>query len=231
MYFQLISAIGNNDNEDKAEEEDDNEEEEDFDSDNEYGDVGVDETDGEKKDDQDVFVLPGEKSMAGQNERGKLSPMQQRMNRGKEEMQENKLLIGTVAKKFQGRNRGTHKYIIGDYIYAKHTDCQRADGSKVLHLICSTDFRQCKGRAHIDPQTNKVLKFPRLHSCSRDPDRKLQMEMENEMRSLAETTSDSPKDIYDRVCLKYPYVASKLEFHKCKSMMQRRRNYVLRAQN
>ena len=231
---------GNVDVEDEAEGEDDNVEDLNEEpgtknriDEEEDEDVEEDETQGGDKDDQDPFLLPEKKSKEGQDQDGKRSPTQQRMNGEKEDMKENNLLIGTVARRIEGRNRG-YNYIIGDYIYVKDSICVRADESKMLWLKCSTNRSnrpiQCKGRAWVDPETLEVIKLPCLHSCRRDPDRKFQMEMENEMRRLAETTSDSPKDIYDCVCLEYPSMASKLEFRKCKLMIQTRRNYILRKQ-
>ena len=149
-----------------------------------------------------------------------------------EEMKENSLLIGSVANRIDGRNRGTYNYIIGDYIYGKDAGGtnSRNDGSKIIMVSCSSAYKQCKGRAHIDPETLKVLKFPRIHSCTRDLDWRLQIQMESEMKSLAETTTDGLRDIYDRVCRKNPSMEARMEFSKCRLMMQRRRNYILRAE-
>ena len=162
------------------------------------------------------------------------SMFQKKVEREKEEMKENTLLVGSVANRIEGRNKGTYNYIIGDYIYAKEQSWggifHRNDGSKVLVVSCSSAYKQCKGRAHIDPETLKVLKFLRLHSCTRDPYRRVQIQMESEMKSLAETTTDGLRDIYDRVCRKNPSMEARMEFSKCRLMMQRRRNYILRAE-
>ena len=100
------------------------------------------------------------------------------------------------------------------------------DGTKILMLGCKTAYKQCKGTAHIDPESLKVLKFPRLHSCTRDPDIKFQIQMDNEMKHLAETTNDSTRDIYDRVCQKYPSARNKMGFQRCSQMMKNRRKKV-----
>ena len=55
----------------------------------------------------------------------------------------------------------------------------------------------------------KVLKFPLTHSCTRDPNLKYQLEMENDIENLADTTKDNSRDIFNKVCLKYPSAATR----------------------
>ena len=64
-------------------------------------------------------------------------------------------------------------------------------------MTCSTSYKQSKGRAHIEPDTLKVIKFPFTHNFTRDPDWKfeLKLQMESEMKILAETTTDSPRSV------------------------------------
>ena len=157
------------------------------------------------------------------------SSHQQMMDRKRQEQGENCPMIGNIAKTMVGRNSTFKKkstlYIIGDYIYVKiGLNCED-DGSQVLMLRCSSSQRQCMGRAHIDRETLKVLKCPWPHSCTRDPDLKYQLEMENEMESLAETTTDRARDIYNKVCLKNPNVATRIKFSKVCVMIHRKRKF------
>ena len=127
---------------------------------------------------------------------------QQMMERKKQEEKENPSLIGSLAKTMEGRNstfrRKSTLYIFGDYSYVKDgLNCEEY-GSQVLLLRCSSSQRQCIGRAHIDQETLKVLKFSWTHSCTRDPDLKFQLQMENEMENLAEKTKVSSRDISTR---------------------------------
>ena len=150
----------------------------------------------------------------------------------KQEEQENSSLIGSFAKAMEGRNstfrRKSTLYIIGDFLYVKDgLNCEN-DGSQVLLLRCSSSQCQCIGRAHIDQETLKVLKFPWTHSCTRDPGLKFQLQMENEMENLAETTKDSSRDIFNQVCLKYPSVATRIKFSKMRVMIHRRRKLKMR---
>ena len=69
---------------------------------------------------------------------------------------------------------------------------------------------QCKARAQLNPETLQVVKIFGDHNCVTDPDLKYQIRMESEMKALAETSGDSLKDIFDRVCRKNPSVAQRL---------------------
>ena len=154
---------------------------------------------------------------------------QQMMERNGQEEKENCSLIGSVAKTMEGRNstfrRKSTLYIIGDYLYVKDGLNYENNGTKVLLLRCSSSQRQCIGRAHIDQETLKVLKFPWIHSCTRDPDLKYQLQMETEMENLAETTKDRFRDIFDKVCLTHPAIATRIKFSRMKVLMHRRRKF------
>ena len=154
------------------------------------------------------------------------------MEQKKQEEKENPSLIGSLAKTMEGRNstfrRKSTLYIFGDYSYVKDgLNCEEY-GSQVLLLRCSSSQRQCIGRAHIDQETLKVLKFPWTHSCTSDPYLKFQLQMENEMENLAETTEDSFRDIFNKVCLKHPSVATRIKFYKVRGMIHRRRKLKMR---
>ena len=82
---------------------------------------------------------------------------------------------------------------------------------------------QCKARAILDPEKLQVIKFFGEHECVADPDLKYQIRMETEMKALAETSADSLRDIFDRVCRKSPSVAQRLSFERMKSGMKQRR--------
>ena len=152
---------------------------------------------------------------------------QQMMERNGQEEKENCSLIGSVAKTMEGRNstfrRKSTLYIIGDFLYVKDGLNYENDGSKVLLLRCSSSQRQCIGRAHIDQETLKVLKFPCAHNCTKDPDMKIQIQMEKEMKNLAETTTDGFRDIFDKVCLKNPSMAARFEYSKTYERMRQQR--------
>ena len=145
----------------------------------------------------------------------------------RQEMGNNCSLIGSVAKTMEGRNstyrRKSTLYIIGDYLYVKDgVNCEE-NGRQILLLTCNSSARQCVGRAHIDQQTLKVLKFPLTHSCTRDPNLKYQLEMENYIENLAETTKDNSRDIFNNVCLKYPSVATRITFFRVRNLVHKRR--------
>ena len=160
--------------------------------------------------------------------------IQQKMDRQKQEQKENNSLIGSVAKTMESRNSTPHRrsrlYIIGDYLYKQGGKCINDDGH-VLHLECNGFSGQCKGRVHIDGDTLKVVKFRQMHSCTKDPDMKLQIQLENEMKNLAETTKDSLKDIYNKVCLKNPVIGKRIEYKKIYTTLRNRRQMILKAKN
>ena len=145
---------------------------------------------------------------------------------------ENNSLVGSVAKTMEGRSRGRIKrstlYIIGDYLYTKTGLQVHDDGSKVLMIRCSIE-KLCKGRAHLNPETLQVIKFPWIHSCTRDPDLKFQIQMENEMKDLAKTTKDNLKDIFNRVCLKNPVVGKRIEYKRISETMRKRREMIMKV--
>ena len=154
---------------------------------------------------------------------------EQRINDEKE----NNSLIGSVAKTMEGRLstplKRTTLYIIGDYLYIKAGMQINDDESKVLMLRCSTFKGLCKARAHVHPETLQVLKFPWIHSCTRDPDLKFQIQMENEMKNLADTTKDNLKDIYNKVCLKNPLIGKRIDYKRMYSTMRNRRAVTMKA--
>ena len=61
----------------------------------------------------------------------------------------------------------------------------------------------------------------------RDPDVRLEILAKNEMKDIAETTSDSFRTIFDRVCLKYPTIASRLNFDSVRVLMGKRRKKAI----
>ena len=83
---------------------------------------------------------------------------------------------------------------------------------------------QNKASVYLEPITLQVLKFTGNHSCPKDPDMKYQIQMETEMKELAETTSDNLKEIYKSVCQKNPAIAPRIPYRRiCTAMDQRRR--------
>ena len=226
--------------EDETDNEQDEEDDENEDEESEDTEEEDNVEDQHQEDEDDLFLLPEEDKeettddaeMPKEVVSPEPNPYQKRMEREKEKQRENTQLIGSIAQKME--YRGHFIYIIGDYIYSKVTYGRdlggntqvfytRQDGSKLLMLGCRTPYKQCKGRAHIDFETMKVIKFPRLHSCTRDPDKKFQIQMEIEMKGLADTTKDSPRAIYNRVCQKNPSAAAKMEYQTCDQMIRNRR--------
>ena len=159
--------------------------------------------------------------------------IQLRMDRKRQEQMENKSLIGSVAKTIEGRNstprRRSTYYIIGDYLYNSGGRKYNHGEGHALHLECISFSGQCKGMVHIDADTLKVLRFRQMHSCPRDPDLKFQIQVENEMKKLAETTTDSLKDIYKKVCIKNPVIGKRIEYKNIWHALQNRRKMMLKA--
>ena len=52
---------------------------------------------------------------------------------------------------------------------------------------------------------------------------KIQIQMEKEMKNLAETTTDGFRDIFDKVCLKNPSMAARFEYSKTYERMRQQR--------
>ena len=160
------------------------------------------------------------------------SILQLQMERKKQEQEENSSLIGSVAKTMESRKSVPQKrslvYIIGSYIYRNGGLHCNNDGSKVLNLTCSSYSKLCKGRVQIDAETLKVLKFRWVHSCTRDPDLKYQIQMENEMKNLAETTRHNLRNIFKKVCLKNPVIGKRIEYQNIYNTMKRRRQNIMK---
>jgi len=47
--------------------------------------------------------------------------------------------------------------------------------------------------------------------------------MENDIENLAETTKDNSRDIFNKVCLKYPSVATRIKFSRVTSLVHKTR--------
>ena len=150
--------------------------------------------------------------------------IQMKIERRKQEEKENKSLIGTFATTIESRRSNPKKkvllWVVGDYLYKKADFNEKGNA---LHLECYGFSGQCKGRVHVDADTSKVLKFRQMHSCPRDPDLKVQIQMENEMKKLAETTKDDFKDIFRQVCLQNPTIGKRIQYKSIWAILKRRR--------
>ena len=158
--------------------------------------------------------------------------IQLRMDRKRQEQMENKSLIDSVAKTIEGRNstprRRSTYYIIGDYLYNSGGRKYNYGEGHALHLRCISFSGQCKGMVHIDADTLKVLRFRQMHCCPRDPDLKFQIQVENEMKNLAETTRHNLRNIFKKVCLKNPVIGKRIEYQNIYNTMKRRRQTIMK---
>ena len=132
-------------------------------------------------------------------------------------------LIGSVAQIMRGKKERSTLYSIGDYLYYNGT----MQPNNTIRARCR-NFRSgsvlCKACAFIEPVSLQILKLTGQHNCAKDPDMKIEIQMENEMKELAETTQDNLKQIYKKVCKKNPAVAQRIPFSRiCKTMDRRRR--------
>ena len=118
----------------------------------------------------------------------------------------------SVATAMQGTmGRRSTLYIIGDYLY-----CHAKFVSNMVRTRCRNS-KQCRRYAYLEPETLKVIKFTGEHICIKDPDLKFQIQMESEMKNLAEASSGSKasfREIYDTVCKMNPVVASRITFSR-----------------
>ena len=133
-------------------------------------------------------------------------------------------LVGSVAKTMQGsRGRKSCLYIIGDFLYLKGV----LQTNNLLRARCrnfKTGPIPCRASVSIEPITLQVIKFTGRHSCAKDPGMKYQIQMETEMKELAETTGDNLKEIYKRVCQKNPAISPRIPYRRiCMAMDQRRK--------
>ena len=126
-------------------------------------------------------------------------------------------MLGTVAQTMQGRRRGSTLYIIGDYLYSNGVL-----QNKKVKMRCR-DLKNCISYAYLEPDTLKVIKFTREHTCIKDPYLKYQIQMENEMKEMAESNAQGSKDsfreIYNIVSKKNPEVASRISFWRMYKVM------------
>ena len=141
-------------------------------------------------------------------------------NRGKEDQIEDPL-VGSVARTMQG-SRGIKStlYIIGDYLY-----CNGVLQSNKVKMRCRNS-KNCRRYAYLEPETLQVIKFTREHTCVKDPYLRFQIQMENEMKEMAEASAQGSKtsfrEIYDIVCKKYPVVAPRITFSRMYKVMDGR---------
>ena len=56
----------------------------------------------------------------------------------------------------------------------------------------------CKATAKIHKKSLRVMNLSGEHSCERDPDIKFEILAKNEMKELAETTSESNRSIFEK---------------------------------
>ena len=126
---------------------------------------------------------------------------------------------GSVATTMQGTmGRRSTLFIIGDYLF-----CNGVLQCNKVKTRCRNS--NCRRRAYLEPETLEVIKFTGEHICIRDPDLKFQIQMESEMKNLAEASVGSKasyRKIYDTVCKKNPAVASRITFSRIYKAMDNR---------
>ena len=128
-----------------------------------------------------------------------------------------------------GRGRRSTLYVIGDYLYySGHLQ------GYILRVRCRY-FKSrpipCRGSAHLDTETLQIVKLSGEHSCVKDPDLKYKIQMETEMKELAETTDFTFKDIFNEVCLKNPEIAQRISFSRVSTSMRLRRDAARARRN
>ena len=216
QYQDFIDDDINTDGENCSENEDEGTDEEDV---NDVEDANEDEEGQVLSDAQESLE---DKVNEGQNF------FKQKMERRRQEEEENKSLIGSAATIMESRNstlnRRSYLYIIGDYLYKKGG--KMPPGGDVLYLECNSYLSECKGKVHVDAKSLKVIKFRQRHSCAKDPDLKLVVQMENEMKNLAETTDEKPVDIIKKVSQRNPIIGKRIDFKKTYRTLLNRRKMI-----
>ena len=135
-------------------------------------------------------------------------------------------LIGSVAATMKGgRGRRSTLYVIGDYLY--YSGHMHGNFLRVRCRYFKSRPIPCRGSVQLEPETLQVLKVSGEHSCVKDPDLKYKIQMETEMKELAETTDLAFKDIFNEVCLKNPEVAQRISFSRISTSMRLRRNAAM----
>ena len=131
----------------------------------------------------------------------------------------NSPMDGSIATPMQGSmGRRSTLFIIGDYLY-----CHGKLQANKVKTRCRNS--NCRRRAYLEPETLEVIKFTGEHICIRDPDLKFQIQMESEMKNLAEASVGSKasfREIYDTVCKKNPAVALRITFSRMYKAMDNR---------
>ena len=126
---------------------------------------------------------------------------------------------GSIATTMQGTmGRRSTLFIIGDYLF-----CNGVLQCNKVKTRCRNS--NCRRRAYLEPETLEVIKFTGEHICVKDPDLKFQIQMESEMKNLAEASVGSKasfREIYDTVCKKNPAVASRITFSRMYKAMDGR---------
>ena len=132
-------------------------------------------------------------------------------------------LVGSVAQTMKGsRHRNSTIYVIGDYLYMKY-DIR----GETLGARCRNYRMPCKAWANLEPDTLRVIELKRKHTCVKDPGLKYQIQMETEMKELAETTEKSFSEIFNEVCAKYAPIAPRISFdNMCATMNKRRKTAI-----
>ena len=138
----------------------------------------------------------------------------------------NSSLVGSVATTTEGK-KGSTLYIIGDYLYFNGILRSRNQ----LAVKCRNQKLGCRGRAILVQETLQVLKFKGEHTCIGDPHLRFQIQMESEMKELAETSEGSLRGIFNKVCRSNPAVAPRISFSRMYKSMNQRRNQRKRVTN
>ena len=126
-----------------------------------------------------------------------------------------------IVEQIEGIRDGSTLYVMGDNLYSREKSYNGILTVRCIHHKAST--KHCKARAQMDEPTLRVIKRTEEHTCEQDPDQKIQLMLESEMKQLATTTGDSLRKIYDDVSLENPRVAVKIGYPRLEAAMPKRR--------
>ena len=122
------------------------------------------------------------------------------------------------AEEMEGQRKNSKVYAIGDHLY-----CLEKKYKGLLIVKCTHYKKSCKGRAHVEEHSLRVVEVRGDHTCNQELTLKVRLEMESKMKMLASTTGDSIRKIFDDVSLENPTVAAEIPFPRLESVMRARR--------
>ena len=128
--------------------------------------------------------------------------------------------------KHEGKRKGSVVYVHDNFVYSRKLVCS----TRVLLRCVKYQNSLCKGAATIH-KANDTCELIHIHNHTHDGDEINTQRFKNELKEAAGDTTDSLRNVYNRIAAKHPLeITSQCPYKKVVSTMRRRREKKVASQ-